>query len=145
MEHALQIKFPSVYLKKMKGLQLDGYNAAHKVAFEYQGYQHYTTQSHFHATRLQYKSQKYRDNEKKRLCKKNGIKLIEIFEFDTIRKTKIQKFYNDVCVLLLKKGFSLNQAPFSLDLIDLYRGKSPTNYNNAKNIVAKKAKPCIIS
>ena len=137
MEHALQFEFPSVYIKEMEGLQLDGYNAKNKIAFEYQGYQHYSKQSHFHTTTLQFKSQKYRDNEKKRLCKKNGIKLIEIFEFDTIRKSRIKKFYSDVCELLLKKGFILNTSPFDLDLIDLYRGKESGNYIKAKEIVEK--------
>jgi hypothetical protein len=137
MEHALQIEFPSVYIKEMEGLQLDGYNAEHKIAFEYQGYQHYTQTSYFHESDSQYKSQIVRDKEKKRLCKKNGIKLIEIFEFDTIRKVRIKKFYKDVCELLIKNGLTLNKTPFDLDLIDLYRGKSPGNYIKAKNIVEK--------
>ena len=135
MEHALQLEFPSVYTKEMEGLQLDGYNAKHKIAFEYQGYQHYTQTSYFHESDSQYKSQIVRDKDKKRLCKKNGIKLIEIFEFDTIRKVRIQKFYKDVCELLIKNGLTLNKTPFDLDLIDLYRGKSPGNYIKAKNIV----------
>jgi hypothetical protein len=137
MEHALQLEFPSVYIKEMEGLQLDGYNAEHKIAFEYQGYQHYTQTSYFHESDSQYKSQIVRDKEKKRLCKKNGIKLIEIFEFDTIRKVRIKKFYKDVCDLLIQNGLTLNKVPFDLDLIDLYRGKSPERYNRAKNIVEK--------
>jgi len=137
MEHALQLEFPSVYIKEMEGLQLDGYNAENKIAFEYQGYQHYTETSYFHESDSQYKSQIVRDKEKKRLCKKNGIKLIEIFEFDTIRKVRIKKFYNDVCNLLIKNDLKLNQAPFDLDLVDLYRGKSPERYNKAKDIVEK--------
>ena len=137
MEHALQFEFPSVYIKEMEGLQLDGYNAKNKIAFEYQGYQHYTQTSYFHESDLQFKSQIVRDKEKKRLCKKNGITLIEIFEFDTIRKERIKQFYNDVCDLLLENELSLNKAPFELDLIDLYRGKSPERYNIAKNIVEK--------
>ena len=137
MEHALQLEFPSVYIKEMEGLQLDGYNAEHKIAFEYQGYQHYTQTSYFHKSNSQYKSQIVRDKEKKRLCKNNGIKLIEIFEFDTIRKVRIQKFYKDVCELLIKNGLTLNKTPFDLDLIDLYRGKSPGNYIKAKNIVER--------
>jgi hypothetical protein len=135
IEHALQLEFPSVYIKEMEGLQLDGYNAEHKIAFEYQGFQHYTQTSYFHQSDSQYKSQIVRDKEKKRLCKKNGIKLIEIFEFDTIRKVRIKKFYKDVCELLIKNSLTLNKAPFDLDLIDLYRGKVTGRYNKAKEIV----------
>lgn len=138
MEHSLQLEFPSVYLKEMEGLQLDGYNDEHKIAFEYQGYQHYTQSSHFHQSDNEYDSQVDRDKEKKRLCDKNGIKLIEIFEFKTIRKNRIQKFYKDVCGLLLSHGFTLNTSPFELDLIDLYRGKVSENYKKAKNIVEER-------
>ena len=135
IEHALQLDFPSVYIKEMEGLQLDGYNAEHKIAFEYQGYQHYTQTSYFHESDSQYKSQIVRDKEKKRLCKKNGIKLIEIFEFNTIRKVRIKKFYKDVCEILIKNSLTLNKASFDLDLIDLYRGKDSGNYIKAKEIV----------
>ena len=47
LEHLLSTKMPSSYLKSMGGLQLDGYSKQRNIAFEYQGYQHYTKENVF--------------------------------------------------------------------------------------------------
>ncbi len=138
LEHLLKIKFPSVYIKEMEGLQLDGYNSENRVAFEYQGYQHYTENSHFHNNEMRYKSQIERDNYKKELCKKNKITLIEIFEFKTIRDGRIHLFVNQVKKTLIELNLSFNIEPFELDLVELYRGSKSELYEQAKKIVEKK-------
>ena len=138
LENLLKIKFSSVYIKEMEGLQLDGYNYENRIAFEYQGYQHYTENSHFHTNEKKYKSQIERDNYKKELCKKNKITLIEIFEFKTIRAGRIHLFVNQVKKKLIELNLNFNNEPFELDLVELYRGKKSELYEQAKKIIEKK-------
>jgi hypothetical protein len=138
LEHLLKMKFPSVYIKEMEGLQLDGYNSENRVAFEYQGYQHYTENSHFHTNEMRFKSQIERDIYKKKLCEKNKITLIEIFEFKAIRAGRIHLFVNQVKKKLIEFNLSLNIEPFKLDLIELYRGRKSELYEQAKKIVENK-------
>jgi hypothetical protein len=137
LEHLLQLKLPSVYIKEMEGLQLDGYDAKNRIAFEYQGYQHYTENSHFHSDERRYNSQVERDRYKKQLCKKNKITLIEIFEFKTIRAGRIQHFVNQVKKTLNNLKLSFSRDPFQLDLVELYLGKKSDLYEQAKKIVEK--------
>lgn len=138
LEHLLQLKLPSVYTKEMEGLQLDGYNSKNRIAFEYQGYQHYTENSHFHSDEKRYNSQIDRDKYKKQLCKKNKITLIEIFEFKTIRAGRINLFIDQVKRKLDGLNIIYNHEPFQLDLVELYRGKKSELYEQAKKIVEKK-------
>ena len=137
LEHLLSIKLPSCYIKEMKGLQLDGYNDKHKIAFEYQGYQHFSINSHFHLNHDKYESQLNRDKLKKILSLKNGIILIEIFEFKTIRSGRIAIFVQQVKEKLDNLNLKYTNEPFELDLVELYRGKKSTLYENAKRIVEK--------
>ena len=58
-------------------LELDGYNEELKIAFEYQGLQHYEAVEYFGGEESMLAQQK-RDNLKKELCEKNNIILIEI-------------------------------------------------------------------
>ncbi len=59
-------------------LELDCYNPELKLACEYQGIQHYKYVPYFHKTRDAFQNQKYRDHMKKEMCRKNGIRLIEV-------------------------------------------------------------------
>jgi hypothetical protein len=61
-------------------LELDGYCESLKLAFEYQGEQHYKPIGN--QTTKDFENQQIRDKEKKRLCKKEGINLIEIRHAD---------------------------------------------------------------
>ena len=64
--------------KTGKKLELDGYNDKLKLAFEYQGQQHYNFSPYFHKSQEDFANQVYRDKLKKELCEKNNITLIEI-------------------------------------------------------------------
>lgn len=138
LEHLLSTSMPSSYLKSMGGLQLDGYCKKRKLAFEYQGYQHYTKGSYFHNDAEKYKNQQARDSQKKLLCKENGITLIEVFEFKTIRKSRVLIFVEEVKTLLNHLGRKYTKAPFIIDLERLYRGRESTLYEIAKLEVEKK-------
>ena len=61
-----------------RGIELDGYNENLQIAFEYNGYQHYEV-AHFDAySKKGLKERKERDSQRRRVCKKLGIRLIEI-------------------------------------------------------------------
>jgi hypothetical protein len=137
LEHLLRIKLPSCYIKEMNGLQLDGYNEKSKIAFEYQGYQHFTDHSHFYNSKNRFEDQLKRDQKKKILCKKNGITLIQIFEFKTIRAGRIQLFYDQIKEKLGELNLAFSDEPFHLDLIELYRGRKSELFKIAKEVVQK--------
>jgi hypothetical protein len=61
-----------------QNLELDLYNDELKLGIEYSGIQHYKFVPFFHKNYEQFQTQKYRDEIKRMLCEKNGIKLIEI-------------------------------------------------------------------
>jgi hypothetical protein len=64
--------------KTGKDLELDIYNEELKLAIEYNGRQHYEYIPYFHKNYEAFLDQKYRDDLKRELCKKNGITLIEV-------------------------------------------------------------------
>jgi hypothetical protein len=59
-------------------MQLDGYNAEHKIAIEYQGKQHVSHVRYFHRNKIDFIKQQRRDALKKIYCAENDITLIEI-------------------------------------------------------------------
>jgi len=59
-------------------LELDGYCGELKLAFEYNGKQHYDFVEYWHKTQENFKKAQARDIKKARLCKEKGIKLIVI-------------------------------------------------------------------
>lgn len=61
-----------------KLLELDGYNEKLKLAFEYNGYQHYIYPNKYHKTRDEFIAQKQRDIIKIELCDKQGVFLMTI-------------------------------------------------------------------
>tara|TARA_B100000780_G_C21102085_1_gene444803 strand:- start:54 stop:1826 length:1773 start_codon:yes stop_codon:yes gene_type:complete len=135
LEHLLDTKMPSSYIKSMGGLQLDGYCKVNNIAFEYQGYQHFTKESYFYKSKKQFESQKARDSQKKISCKKKGIKLVEIYEFKTIRKSRIPIFVNQVKTQLDNLNIKYTSIPFIPNLERLYRRRESTLYALAKKIV----------
>lgn len=82
-EQIFQRPFPSVrpsFLKRSNGynLELDGYNKDLNLAFEYQGIQHYKFSPRFHNSIKDYEEQVKRDIDKRKLCEKENVTLIEI-------------------------------------------------------------------
>jgi len=61
-----------------QNLELDCYNENLKLAVEYNGIQHYQFSNFFHKNKDAFSNQLYRDEIKRRLCKENGITLIEV-------------------------------------------------------------------
>ena len=83
-EELFKKKFPSIFHPDIvnpntgRKLQLDGYNKELKIAFEYQGMQHYKFPNRWHRTEKDFKDQQWRDEFKRNACKNIGITLIEI-------------------------------------------------------------------
>jgi len=78
-------------------LELDIYIPALKLAFEYNGIQHYEWIKFFHKTKKDFEYQQYKDRVKKKLSRMNGITLI-IIKYDedlseqlVLTKLKYQK------------------------------------------------------
>jgi len=82
-ENIFGLPFPSVrpsFLKRENGnrLELDGYNEKLKLAFEYNGVQHYKFSPRFHLSANDFRDQIERDRDKRIMCEKEGVTLIEI-------------------------------------------------------------------
>jgi hypothetical protein len=64
--------------KTGRRMELDGYCPQLKMAFEYNGQQHYVYPNSWHKTQQEFEDQLFRDALKKRLCENEGIYLITI-------------------------------------------------------------------
>lgn len=86
---------PSFLLNTQTGhnLELDGFNPRLKVAFEYNGSQHYFYNPFFHATERAFEKMKERDELKRTLCDRAGIRLITIPY--TVREHEIGAYIRD--------------------------------------------------
>ena len=79
-------KFPSVWpnwLRNSDGniMELDGYCKSLNLAFEYQGEQHFSLDTYYIKDNAKLDRRKKLDKQKKRICTKKGITLIDIMPF----------------------------------------------------------------
>ena len=80
-------------------LELDCFNEDLKLAVEYNGIQHYKYNKFFHRNNEHFLNQKYRDELKKRMCKDNGIILIEVpynvktEDIESYLKNKLKRYF----------------------------------------------------
>jgi len=74
----------------MHNLEIDCYNNDLKLGVEYNGVQHYKFTPFFHKNKESFHNQKYRDELKRRMCKDNGVYLIEVPY--TVQHSDIEKF-----------------------------------------------------
>lgn len=84
LERMLGMDLPKVRPKFLRNpttnrcLELDMYNEANRIAFEYDGAQHDVYTPHFHTNYYHFEYRKLLDRLKTDLCKEHGIKLIRI-------------------------------------------------------------------
>lgn len=94
---------------KMDGrptLELDGYNEDLKIAFEYQGAQHYRHIPHFHKTEEEFEKLQERDILKYKLCQEEGINLILIpYNFTHKEEDEMEIYILDQ---IIAQGIKLN-------------------------------------
>lgn len=100
LEDIFKLPFPKN--NKVLGcrLELDGYCEDLKLAFEYNGKQHYEFVPFWHRTSNALDRQKSRDARKARICEEMGIRLIIIpyTENDRLEKCIEKSLYNNACL-----------------------------------------------
>lgn len=84
MEKRFGAKFPKtrptwlINPKSSARLELDCYNEKLRLAVEYNGKQHYEYVERFHRSESDLSSQLERDRVKREICRKRGVRLIEV-------------------------------------------------------------------
>lgn len=71
-------------------LEIDCWEPSLKLGVEYNGRQHYEYTPYFHKNREAFMNQKYRDELKRRMCRDNGVNLIEVPH--TVKHREIEPF-----------------------------------------------------
>lgn len=92
----LFIKQKIIPTKNGYKLELDGYNKELKIAFEYNGYQHYTYPNYWHKTQERFIKLQQNDIIKKQWCIDNNIILIIIPYTENNLKQYIEKELQNV-------------------------------------------------
>lgn len=103
-----------------KKLELDGYNEELKLAFEYQGIQHYSFVKKFHKKRSLQQQKDY-DILKRHLCAKNGVILIEIPY--TVQYNGLKKF--------IIKRLNVNNIPIINEKVNV----NPLDFYSPKKLI----------
>jgi hypothetical protein len=87
-------------------LELDGYNGQLKLAFEYNGAQHYKRVPYWHKTVKDFEDGLYRDKIKKESCIKNDVNLVTIPY--TVKYLDLYTFIYEKCIEL---DYNINGLP----------------------------------
>ena len=102
LEEIMGQPFPSIRPNFLKNpntgsnLELDGYCENLKLAFEYQGGQHYKFIPYWHKTRERFEEQQERDEMKYKMCVKKGITLILIpYKFNCYKPEELRQYIKD--------------------------------------------------
>jgi hypothetical protein len=109
-EYLFECKFPKTRPQWLIGrsgkrMELDGYSERLKIAFEHHGSQHFNKKTIFITTSHMLESRKEADRLKRSLCRKNGVRLIEIPEVPKL--TPIKNLRNVIYIQCKKNGISL--------------------------------------
>jgi hypothetical protein len=101
-ERIMGCKFPNVrpdFLKNPESgcnLELDGYNETLKLAFEYNGIQHYKFHKRFHKNDDDFKKRREHDEFKYKRCIEMGITLISVpYKFNCYNPEELEIFIKD--------------------------------------------------
>lgn len=145
-EALFESKFPKSYpdfllnKKTNRNLELDGFNSDLKIAFEYQGFFHSKKSIKLTKNKDLNKKVIVYDYKKKNLCKKNGIKLIQIPDFKN-DKEKIPNFIisklNDMKIKFNKKNIEkidINKAYFQRPITEFQKTLNKNNFKLKHNL-----------
>ncbi|AYV84137.1 MAG: uvr/rep helicase [Hyperionvirus sp.] len=122
-------KYRPIFLER---LELDGYNDELKIAFEYNGLQHYKVCTRFHPNgEADLIKQQDRDKKKRELCTLNNISLIEIPPNYNCRNPKKLKTYIIQQVNELKNHLieSIQKESVEIDMNIYLKHLALTNVN----------------
>lgn len=124
------------WLRNQKGnlIELDGYSEKLRLAFEYQGIQHYTI-SHYSKD---YRLGDIRSNDKHkiRICRSRGVKLIRIPY--TVKKENLPDFLFKRCI---KLGYKIPKR--RLSTFDWHNITSPKRIEEMHSIARKREGVCL--
>lgn len=129
VEDMFEKQFPSIYpsflvWKTGFKLQLDMYNEEEKLAFEYQGRQHYYYIKKFYKDEAEFIDRQNRDKWKIERCNEVGITLVQI---PTIhRQIKVNDIPNFICEELKRKNKCVEYIKRDINIFDVYK---KVNYN----------------
>jgi len=141
-EQIFKCKFPSVWpnwLRNSRGnkMQLDGYCEQLKIAFEFQGPQHYKTNSLFTPSTETLKQRLADDTLKEKLCREQNIILVNI---DWTPKKQIQ--LSDVIEACKKFGVQLPKGADKIE-VDLKDVHSPNRLREAQMLAKEHNGKCV--
>ncbi len=138
-EDIFQVNFDKSYprwLKSERGgqMHLDGYNNNLKIAFEYQGEQHYRFVPYWHRNSETFEQRQADDRWKKKLCKERDVILIEIPY--TVKYNQLEEYIINKC-----KEMGIVISKNTLDIISHeYKTIISTNIPKKNNIREEKEK-----
>lgn len=146
LEHLLGHKFKKVSPKLGadligEKLELDGYCAKLKVAFEHQGAQHHEYVPHFHRSLDKFTERLVADDRKRQACKNVGITLIEVND-----NLKISDIEPEIRKILARERpeLELNTEPFKLEDARYGRSQERKNYlARAMEVAAERGGQCL--
>lgn len=123
------------------GLELDCYIPDSRIAFEYDGKQHFERVEHFQREKKDFKEQLKRDKEKEKLCKKLGIKLIRIKYNEEITEELIQNKLFELNTLKIVKIEDIGECD-TFDIIvednnNFYLENNINSKNSGKSVGLK--------
>lgn len=136
-ESIFQTKFPANRSILGEGLELDGFNDELKLAFEYQGKQHYEYLPYFFNNENEFKALNDRDQAKVRICKERRITLIVIpYYYSNSDEILIDYIFSK----LIGAGFTIAK-PKNISLESLYCNLS--QLNKIRHLCEKKGGKCL--
>lgn len=126
------LKFPK-NRKVIKPLELDGFNEEFRIAFEYNGEQHYDKDHIFYSEDLI-----IRDKEKESLCNINSIRLLTIPYW---KAKNDQELYSYIYEFLIKENIKIKKDSF-IEIINSFIG-IPSKLKEMKELAKKKNGKCL--
>jgi len=114
-------------------LQLDGYCESLKLAFEYQGVQHFREAPKFFHRKRSFRDQQLRDKRKVALCASHGVTLLRIES-----PRRLRDLPGAIARLLSDIGVAIKTRPEQIDVVSL--GVDTTSSAYARLIAAVEAK-----
>ncbi len=141
LEEIIGASFPKKRPEWLKGLELDGYCKKMKMAFEYNGAQHYEYVHHFHRNEERFVEQQRRDKDKIRRCNVRGVKLFVIHYGYTYRKPDEMRTYIENMI----EDYDIEVADDALHEEDDSEEDGNDEDNDEDDTVTKKIVSCTIS
>lgn len=140
LEQITGLKFHKTRNELNGRLELDGYNPEHKLAFEYNGKQHYHKDSFYNKKSERFYKTIENDSKKRSICKQKGIKLLTIPYTANSNDENLIKFITDKCKKIFGEehvkdvDVNLKIKNFVTDISEL---------NKIKNIAIKRKGKCL--